>query len=285
MAVKHDIITIKWSTWLGWQLESNWTRPFIFAIYAIAKPIAASLILVVMFTIISYVGGQDSPENFNYMYIGNAFYMYVGQLLWGVTWIIHDDREHYRTIKYLYVSPANYFVYILGRTISKIAITTFAVIITLAFGALFLGVPLNPFGIDWLLFIPVLVIGLLCIMAFGLALAGLSFLTAKHSMGMNEGVAGVFYLFCGVIFPLSALPGWGIAFAKILPVTYWMDLLRVSLGAGAGVDAALSGTSVGYSIIVLIISAIGFALFSIGVFKLSDYFARRKGLIDMTTAY
>jgi ABC-2 type transport system permease protein len=285
MAVKHDIITIKWSTWLGWQLESNWTRPFIFAIYAIAKPIAASLILVVMFTIISYVGGQDSPENFNYMYIGNAFYMYVGQLLWGVTWIIHDDREHYRTIKYLYVSPANYFVYILGRTISKIAITTFAVIITLAFGALFLGVPLNPFGIDWLLFIPVLVIGLLCIMAFGLALAGLSFLTAKHSMGMNEGVAGVFYLFCGVIFPLSALPGWGIAFAKILPVTYWIDLLRVSLGAGAGVDAALSGTSVGYSIIVLIISAIGFALFSIGVFKLSDYFARRKGLIDMTTAY
>ena len=52
--------TLKWSTWLGWQLESNWTRPFIFAIYAIAKPIASALILVVMFTVISYVGGEDT---------------------------------------------------------------------------------------------------------------------------------------------------------------------------------------------------------------------------------
>ncbi|KYK31164.1 MAG: hypothetical protein AYK23_00835 [Candidatus Proteinoplasmatales archaeon SG8-5] len=286
MAMKINRNTFKWSAWLGWQMESNWTRPFIFAIYAIVRPIAASLILVVMFYVITYLGDPSTARaNFDFLFIGNAFFMYIAQVLFGVTWIIHDDREHYRTLKYIYISPANYFVYILGRTLSKILITTFAVIITLAFGVIFLEVPLNPLGVDWLLFIPVFIIGLLSIIAFGLALAGISFLTAKHTMGMNEGIAGVFYLFCGVIFPLSVLPDWGISFAKILPVTYWLDLIRTSLGAGAGIDTAVAGTSVEVSLVVLIISTIGFALFSIGTFKLGDNLARRKGYLDMTTAY
>ena len=28
------------ATWLGWQIESNWTDPFLFAIYSIVKPVA-----------------------------------------------------------------------------------------------------------------------------------------------------------------------------------------------------------------------------------------------------
>jgi ABC-2 type transport system permease protein len=266
-------------------MESNWTEPFIFLIYNLIKPVAASLILVVMFTIIKMIGGDTTPDDFHHMYIGNAFFIYIGQVLWGITWIVHDDREHYRTLKYIYISPSNYIVYMLGRTLSKIAITTFAVVITLMFGAFFFGVPLNLLEINWLLFIPVMIIGLMSLIAFGMALAGISFLTAKHSMGMNEGIAGVFYMFCGVIFPVSALPAWGIAFAKILPVTYWLDLLRRSLGAGAGVDSAVAGLSVEYSFAILIISTIAFTVFSIGVFKLGDYIARKKGLIDMTTAY
>ena len=31
---------------LGWAVESNWSDPFLFAIYTIAKPLAAALILV-----------------------------------------------------------------------------------------------------------------------------------------------------------------------------------------------------------------------------------------------
>jgi len=285
MAMKINRNTFKWAAWLGWQMESNWTRPFIFAIYAIVRPIAGALILLVMFTVIAYLGGYDSPELFHHAYIGNAFYMYIFEVLFGVTWVIHDDREHFRTLKYIYISPANYFVYILGRTLSKVAITTFAVVITLAFGAMFLGVPIHLFEINWLLLIPVLLIGLLSIVTFGLALAGISFLTAKHSMGMNEGIAGVFYLFCGVIFPIHVLPAWGISFAKILPVTYWLDLLRTSLGAGTGVDTALAGTSTEAGLLILIACTIAFAFFSIGTFKLGDYLARKKGLIDMTTAY
>lgn len=281
----QNIQTMKWSAWLGWQMESNWTDPFLFIVYSIAKPIAGSLILVVMYSIIASIGGQADIGLFHYMYVSNAFFMYVAQVLFGVTWIIHDDREHFQTMKYIYISPSNYFAYMLGRSISKLIITSFAVVITMAFGVFFLGIPLNIFAVNWALFAVVMVIGVLCIMAFGLALAGISFLTAKHSGGMNEGIAGLFYLFCGVVFPVSILPGWGIAFAKTLPITYWLELVRRSLNLGVGVDAALAEASTAYSLGILLVSTLVFSVIALTIFKAGDTLARKKGLIDATSAY
>lgn len=278
--------TFRWSAWLGWQLESNWTDPFPFLIYTLFKPIAGSLILVVMYLIIAGIGDTNPDiQLFYYMYVSNAFFMYAGQVLFGVTWIIHDDREHYRTLKYIFISPANFFVYMMGRTVSKLLITTLAVFITLAFGVIALGIPINLLNVNWPVFLLAMILGLACIIAFGLALAGISFLTAKHSMSMNEGVAGVFYLFCGVLFPVSILPSWGIALAKILPVTYWLELVRRTLGVGIGVDSTLADLSLNSGLAILFISTVAFLFFSIGMFKFGDYMARRLGLVDMTTAY
>lgn len=280
-----NLRTFKVSAWLGWQMESNWTDPFLFATYSVVKPIAGSLILVVMYAIIAAIGGVTDPGLFHYMFVSNAFFMYVGQVLFGVAQIVHDDREHFQTMRYIYISPSNYFAYMLGRSFSKLLITTFAVVITMAFGILFLGVPLNLLTANWPLFLVAMVIGILCIMTFGLALAGVSFLTAKHSGGMNEGIAGIFYLFCGVVFPVSILPGWGVAFAKVLPITYWLELIRRSLDLGVGMDSALSGTSTITCFAILCLSTIIFGAIAMGIFKIGDTVARKKGLIDMTTAY
>ncbi len=123
------------------------------------------------------------------MYVGNAFYMYVAQVLFGVTWVIHEDREHYKTLKQVYIAPINFYVYILGRSVIKIAITTAGVIITLAFGVLALGVDISLGDVDWLLLLGSTALGMSCICVLGLALGALTFLTARHSIGINEGVA------------------------------------------------------------------------------------------------
>ena len=34
--------TLKWSAWLGWQIESNWTTPWLFAAYVLLKPVAGA---------------------------------------------------------------------------------------------------------------------------------------------------------------------------------------------------------------------------------------------------
>ena len=85
------------AAWLGWQIESNWTDPFLFAIYSFIKPISTAAILVVMYGIITQ-GNFESPI-FAYMYLGNAFYIYVGAVMAGVSWAVIDDREHYQTTR------------------------------------------------------------------------------------------------------------------------------------------------------------------------------------------
>jgi ABC-2 type transport system permease protein len=91
MAVKDHLRTLRFSTWLGWQMEANWTNPWLFLIYSVAKPIAGTLVLVFMYLVI--LGGiATDPVFFSYMFVGNAFYMYVAQVLFGVTWVIHEDR-------------------------------------------------------------------------------------------------------------------------------------------------------------------------------------------------
>jgi ABC-2 type transport system permease protein len=286
MAMKDHLRTLRQAAWLGWQLESNWTSPWLFILYSLIRPIAGTLILVFMYLIILGGVAQD-PTFFSYMFIGNAFYMYVAQVLFGIVWVIHEDREHYQTLKQVYMAPISFYVYIIGRSISKIILTTAAILITLVFGIVVLQLPLDLGTVDWPLFALAMSMGLLCIIMIGIALAGISFLTAKHGAGINESIAGVFYLFCGVVFPILVLPDWGQAIGKVIPITYWLELVRRSLQPGSGVSAVggLSNYSGGEIVLFLVISTVAFFLVSIGIFRYADHLARKKGKIDMTTTY
>ena len=131
--------SFRMATWLGWQIESNWTDPFLFAIYSIVKPLAGAAILVVMYGIIT--NGNFTNPMFPYIYLGNAFYIYVGAVMTGVSWAVVDDREHYKTLKYMYIAPIRIPVYLLGRGVARFITGSIAVIITVVAGVLFLHVP------------------------------------------------------------------------------------------------------------------------------------------------
>jgi len=292
MAVRSDLKTFKNAAWLGWQMEANWTDPFLFATYSIVKPIAGTLILVFMFMVV--VGSGTDEAFFSYMYVGNALYMYVAEVLFGVTWVIHDDREHYMTLKQIYIAPISFYAYILGRAAIKIAITSVGVLITLAFGILVLDVGINVGEIDWLLLVGSLVLGLGCLCIIGLGLGGITFLTARHGQGINEGIAGIFYVLSGVIFPISILPSWAQSISKVLPVTYWMEAVRRGLEPGvmaelssdSGIDVTgMAGFSDLFLMLVLLLSAAVSLVLSILIFRYADVTARRKGKIDWTTSY
>ncbi|HSV42781.1 MAG TPA: hypothetical protein VLH13_05155, partial [Methanomassiliicoccales archaeon] len=96
-SVKGHLRTIGWSAWLGWQMESNWTNPLLFLIYSIIKPIFGTFILVFMYIII--LGGIGTDEVlFSYMFVGNAFYMFVAQVMFGVAYVVQEDRERFKTL-------------------------------------------------------------------------------------------------------------------------------------------------------------------------------------------
>lgn len=272
------------ATWLGWQVESNWTDPFLFAIYVIIKPLATAAILVVMYSIIT--GGDYNSPLFPYIYLGNAFYTYVGSIMAGVSWAVIDDREHYKTLKYMYIAPINIPFYWLGRGVSRFLIGTVAVFVILAAGVLFLHLPLDLTQVNWGLFLISLLIGVIMLAMMGLILASVTLTIANHSFFLGEAVAGALYLFSGAIFPLEVLPAWLRPIGFAMPITYWLELMRRSLiGEVAEAFPTLAQFSNLQLLGILLGLTLVFGVLSVFVFRWANHRAREQGLIDRVTNY
>lgn len=272
------------AAWLGWMIESNWTDPFLFAVYSIVKPLSGAAILVVMYGIITQ-GAYDNVL-FPYIYLGNAFYIYVGAVMTGVSWAVVDDREHYKTLKYMYIAPIQIPIYLLGRGVARFITGSIAVFITIAAGVLFLKVPLYWADVNWGLFLLTLVLGVVMLAMLGLLLAGVTLTVARHEGFIGEATAGVLYIFSGAVFPLDVLPEWLRPLGYFMPTTYWLELLRRSLvGNVAQAFPTLAGFGNLQILGILAGLSIFFGFISLRVFQYCDRQARERGLIDRTTNY
>jgi ABC-2 type transport system permease protein len=272
------------AAWLGWLIESNWADPFLFAIYSLVKPLAGAAILVVMYSVIT--GGDFTSPIFPYMYLGNAFYIYVGQVMTGISWAVIDDREHYKTLKYVYVAPIHFPTYLFGRGVARFIIASISVFVTIVFGMLFLQLNIVLSEVDWLLFAASLLVGVVMLAFLGLILAGLMLLLVHHMWGLGEAVAGALYLFTGAIFPLEVLPPFLRWIGYLLPVTYWLELMRRSLiPAVADAYPTFSQFSNEQLFTILLIQTLVAALVSFVTFRLCENAARERGVIDVVTNY
>jgi ABC-2 type transport system permease protein len=276
--------SLKAATWLGWQIESNWTDPFLFAIYSIVKPLTSAGILVVMYGIVTR--GNFAAGAFSYMYLGNAFYMYVGAVMTGMSHAIIDDRERYKTLRSVWVAPVDIQMYLIGRGVARFVSGSLSVLITVVAGVLFLHLAVDPLAVRWPLFLTTLSVGIVMLAMMGLLLAAVVLVIPHQSWVVGEAVAGALYLFSGAIFPLDVLPRYLRPIGLMLPVTYWLELIRRSL-LGRVADEFPTFAGVGdlqlLAILVVLTFALGVA--ALVVFALCDWNARERGLIDRTTNY
>jgi ABC-2 type transport system permease protein len=277
---------------LGWQMEANWTDPILFFIYSVAKPLASALILVVMLDVIS--GGKSKPEYRAFVIVGSALWAFVLSGISGLAWMILDDRERYRMLKYLYVSPSDFLTVMFGRGVARIGVGAMGSAITLTAGIVFLGVPFDPAAVDWPLLIAVMVLGVASILAIGLILAAICMQTRQESWSYPEAAAGALFLVSGVVFPLAVLPGAVQAVGLLMPLTWWIEGVRHALfpggvsgvgGSGSffeGLTGSLVPTSAEIVVALLVTGAVA-TLASVAVFRVSDRRAKDRGLLDRTT--
>jgi ABC-2 type transport system permease protein len=284
MELKASLRSFKVAAWLGWQIESNWTDPFLFLIYSIVKPISGAAILVVMYGLITQ--GDFASPLFSYIFLGNAFYIYVGAVMAGVSWAVIDDREHYKTLKYMYIAPILIPSYLVGRGVARFLTGSMSVVITLTAGMLFLNLDLDLAGANWPVFLAALALGILMLASMGLILAGVTLLVAHHFFLIGDAVAGALYLFSGAIFPLEVLPTWLRPIGYAMPLTYWLELLRRALvGDVAEAFPTLSHLSNAQLFAILAGLTLAFSLLAIFVFRWCSHRAREQGLIDRVTNY
>ena len=276
---------------LGWQLEANWTDPFLFFIYSVAKPVSSALILVVMLEVI---GGPAGRSFRPFVVVGSALWAFVISGVAGLAWAILEDRERYRVLKYVYVSPSDFLTVLVGRGVARIAVGLAGVVITLVVGVVALGVPFDVAVVDWPLLVASSLLGLGTIIALGLLMAGVCIQTRQESWSYPEAFAGALFLVTGAVFPLLVLPAPVQLVGLLTPLTWWIAGIREALfpggpdsigGSGSLFETLFGpGSPTGGEIVLALLATGAIAtLAALAIFRLSDRRAKRAGLYDRTT--
>lgn len=273
--------TFKTATWLGWQVEANWTTPLLFALYTFARPLALTGILVMLYATVTH--GNFSSPMFAYMYVGNAFYSYVGAIMTGMSAALVDDRERYRTLRSVYVAPVDVRWYMAGRGTARLLTDSAAVAVMMLIGIAFLHLPVHARLVNWPLLLAALVTGAAALAMLGLIVSSAALLLPDSAWSFGEGVAGAMYLFSGAVFPLYILPRALRPVGYAMPVTYWLELLRRALlGPAAGLPTFTTLSDRGlFGVFVLI--TLGLSAVALVLFEWCDKAMRERGMIDRIT--
>jgi ABC-2 type transport system permease protein len=253
--------------------------------------LSAALILVVMVEIVS--GGAD-PAYRAFVVVGTALWSLVLAGIAGLAWSILDDRERYRMLRYVYVSPSDFQVVLLGRGVARLAVGAMGAFITIAVGVALLGVPFDPRRVDWPLLIVDSALGLWVIVAIGMLLAAICLQTRQESWSYPEALAGALFLVSGVVFPLAVLPSPLQAVGMATPLTWWIEGVRhaafpdmpSSVGGAGSLWSTLTGTAAPDAatiIVALLGTGVVVTLAATGVFRVSERRAKDRGLLDQTT--
>lgn len=282
--------TLRWSAWLGWQIESNWANPWLFTLYLVVKPITGSLMLVCMFYAADgaaqAIGSRRIPaELLPYVYVSNAVFGLVGSVMFGMSYVVITDRENYRMLKYIYISPGHFQAYFLGRGLARAAEGTAGGTITILAGLTLPGIRahLSWAAIDWGWLLVFLGVGFAMLWAAGMLLASAVLNLPRNSMFLSEGLAGVVYFLSGVVFPLSILPFWLQPVSLALPTTYWLEGMRRSLTGHPQADGPLAGWGNEYLLLALIGSTVGLVVAAQFYYRHSVRKAWRNGKLEEAT--
>ncbi|HEY7941901.1 MAG TPA: ABC transporter permease, partial [Candidatus Limnocylindrales bacterium] len=239
-------------------------------------------------------GGTGAASARAFVVIGSALWSFVLAGVQGIAWSVLDDRERYRMLKYLYVSPSDFLVVLVGRGVARVGVGGMGALITLAAGVIFLGVPFDPGRADWGLGALIMLGGLAAVVALGILMAAVCLQTRQESWSYPEAVAGALFLLVGAVFPLSVLPLPVQGVSLLLPLTWWMAGFRQavfpatisSVGGHGSLFQALAGAATPDTptiVLALLATTALVTLVTAVLFRFSERRAKDRGLIDRTT--
>ncbi len=287
--MREQFRILRCSAWLAWQMESNWTSPWLFGIYVLAKPLAATALLVCMCWAVSAAGGAAPVEGLlPSLYVGSACYMLVAGVTAGMSEAVIFDREKYGMLKYVRISPARLPSYLIGRGLARAAVAMLGAGIALLAGLLVLPevrAQLLGHGTAWGWLFVYLAGGTIMLMALGLILAGAMLNLPRYGTFLSEAVVGGLYLLSGVIFPVTALPSWLRPVSLVLPTTYWLEGMRRALLGPVPALSPVATWGHGRIALALVAGTAALGAFAVYSFRWSERRAWQMGRCDEISGY
>ena len=265
------------ATWLGFLINSNWVNPVIFAIYSVLRSLSAAFILVVMYRVISG-NASGTAAYLAFLVTGAAFWSFVQYGFAGLSNGITEDRGDYRMLKYVYISSLSFYVYLFGRALAQLGSAVASTLVVLIVATIALRLPIDLFAVNYPLLIVGSAIALVAVVAMAMAF-GLFLLRMVDAHGYGELGAAFLYMISGAIFPITVLPTLLATIASLIPLAYWMEIVRRSL-LGTHAIRMFPTVSDGEIVLRLLATTIATVLVAFLVFGWADRSARGRGLID-----
>jgi len=197
--------------------------------------------------------------------------------------LVHVDRTRYEVLKNIYISPGTLHPYVIGRGMVSVVNGAVSVILTLLFsvaifnGLLHMSIPLNLLGVNLLMLIPAVILGVISLLAIGYMLCAVNIVSNRMEFILGDSVSGIFFLLGGVLFPIAILPRYVQPISNVLPITYLLNAVRESFGLYAG-SYMSDLTYLGLTTLITLIVGIG-------VFRLAERRAKKLGLFDRKSEY
>ncbi len=223
-------------------------------IYYGKGPVVIFGVLLPFFFFFAFLIGRDMPP---LTLIGGLSGMAIWFTSTSISPVIAPWETRTKTLERLVASPISVTEMLLGDILGSMTLSFSISTVTLAIVAAILGmVPANflALGLGILL-------ASFCFSAIGVLISALPTDTTSDIMMLSTLIKFPLIFVSGVFIPIENLPGWGSVISRFSPLTYFVDLVRISFSGGGRpwVDLA---------------AIFGFSLF----FLLAADFAHRKTL-------
>jgi ABC-2 type transport system permease protein len=219
--VERNVYLVKRYIW--WDLAFFvWTVANTLTIVFIAKGIPA-------------VGGHiDVNRVTAILLVGAVIWAYLGIIFEVLTETVAWERWE-GTIEYTFMAP-------LARPVHLIGMGVFAVAYGIVRASMLFGVVLLFFGLhlpdaNYPAALVLLVVASVSFIGIGMMTAVLPLISPEKGMQLGFVAQGVMLVVSGVYYPVSVLPGWMQAIARISPATYALRGARHAILDGAGLGS------------------------------------------------
>jgi ABC-2 type transport system permease protein len=231
--------------------------------------VANTLTIVFIAKGIPAVGGRiDVDRVTTILLVGAVIWAYLGIIFEILTETVAWERWE-GTIEYTFMAPLSRPVHLFGM--GAFAIGYGVVRAVLLFGVVAAFFSLHLPNADYVAALVLLVVASVSFIGIGMMTAVLPLISPEKGTQLGFVAQGVLLVVSGVYYPVSVLPGWMQALAKISPATYALRGCREAILDGAGVGALWSEIWP-----LLVIGAVSVPL-GLWVFRTGERYAKKHG--------
>ena len=229
--------------------------------------VANTLTIVFIAKGISASGGHiDVDHVTTILLIGAVIWAYLGIIFEILTETVAWERWE-GTIEYTFMAPLSRLVHLFGQGAFAVLYGLIRATILFFVVAAFIGIhiPKANFGAA----IALLAIASISFMGIGMMTSVLPLISPEKGAQLGFVAQGMMLAVSGVYYPVSVMPDWMQAIAKISPATYALRGCRASIVDGAGLAW--------HDVWPLLVIAVGAIPLGLWIFRLGERYAKKHG--------